>query len=240
MLKSLDRELWVAEQPFKYLGLPVSTKMTVILRSGGRLVLISPIKIDTETKAQLDSIGKVEFIIAPNLFHYLYIQGCQQLYPQAKLIAPPGLKTKQPDLALDLTFCKDEISFDGELEYTLFKGFQTWIPPQIKPLNEIVFFHPVSKTLILTDTAFNFDRSFPFVTQLAARVIGCYENLRPSWLEKIATKDKEGVKDSLKKILAWDFQRIIMAHGNIVEVNAKERFLAGYQWFLDTEEQIFC
>ena len=73
MLKSIDRDLWVGEQPFKYLGLPVGRRMTVILLSGGRLLLISPIEIDENTKEQLDSIGKVEFIIAPNLFHYLYL-----------------------------------------------------------------------------------------------------------------------------------------------------------------------
>ena len=232
MLKPIDRHLWVAEQPLKYLGLPVGTRMTVIQLSGERLLLISPIKIDSETKAQLDSIGKVEFIVAPNLFHYLYLAECQQLYPQAKLIAPPGLETKQPKIAINKIFCQDEISFEPELEYLLFEGFQNFIPPKIVTANEIVFFHPASKTLILTDTAFNFDDNFPLVTQLATRVLGCYQNLRPSLLEKIATKDKDRVKHSLQKVLAWDFQRVIVAHGNIVETNAKEQFKAGYQWFL--------
>lgn len=235
MLKSIDRDLWIAEQPQKFFGLPVGARMTVILLSGERLLLISPIKIDANTKEQLDSIGKVEFIIAPNLFHYLYLEECQQLYPEATLIAPPELDSKRPNLAIAQTFYKDEISFDSELEYLLFEGFQGFIPPKIVTVNEIVFFHPVSKTLILTDTAFNFDRSFPLVTQLATRVLGCYDNLRPSILEKIATKDKEKVKHSLQKILAWDFQRIIVAHGDIVETNAKEQLKAGYQWFLDED-----
>lgn len=232
MLKSIDRNLWVAEQPFKYLGLPVGTRMTVILLSGEGLLLISPIKIDPETKTQLDTLGKVKFIIAPNLFHYLYLEECQQIYPDAQVIAPPGLETKKPNLKSDLIFFRDEISFDGELEYILFEGCQTLIPFQIKPLNEIVFFHPVSKTLILTDTAFNFDRNFPFVTQLTARAIGCYQNLRPSLLEKIVIKDEEQVRQSLQKILAWDFERAIVAHGNIAEVNAKKQLKAGYQSFL--------
>lgn len=236
MLKSIDRSIWVAEQPFKYLGLPVGTRMTVILLSGGRLLLISPIKIDTKTKAQIDSIGKVEFIIAPNLFHHLYLAECQQLYPEATLIAPPGLDSKKPNLEIDQIFYQNEISFHNELEYILFEGFQTFIPPKIKTANEIVFFHPASKTLILTDTAFNYDRSFPLVTQLATRVLGCYDNLRPSILAKIASKDKDTVKHSLQKILAWDFQRVIVAHGNIVETNGKEQLKAGYQWFLDEDK----
>lgn len=74
MLRPIDRHLWVAEQPQKFWGLSVGTRMTVILLSQGSLLLISPIKIDLETKAQLDSIGQVEFIIAPNLFHHLNIR----------------------------------------------------------------------------------------------------------------------------------------------------------------------
>ena len=85
----------------------------------------------------------------------------------------------------------------------------------------------------MTDTAFNFQDNSPLVTQLATRILGCYGNLRPSLLEKIATKDKDKVKHSLPKILAWDFQRVIVAHGNIVETNAKQQFQAGYNWFLN-------
>jgi hypothetical protein len=232
MLKQIDRDIWVAEQPLKYLGLPVGTRMTAIRLSGDRLLLISPIKINEEIKQELDRLGKVEFIIAPNLFHYLYLEECQQIYPQAKLIAPPGLATKKPKLAIDQVFFQDEIDFNSELEYILFEGFQVLIPPKISIVNEIVFFHPESHTLILTDTAFNFDRNFPLVTQLATRILGSYQALKPSWLEKLAIKDKTKISNSVEKILAWDFKRVIMAHGNIVEDNAKEQLKAGYKWFL--------
>lgn len=194
MLKPIDRDLWVAEQPLKYLGLPVGTRMKVIRLSAGHLLLISPIQIENEMRSQLDSLGEVKFIIAPNLFHHLYLEECQRLYPDAKLVAPPGLKTKKPNIESNLVFYRDEINFNGELEYIFFEGFQTVVPAQIKPLNEIVFFHPASKTLILTDTAFNFDRSFPLVTQLTARILGCYQKLSTSLLEKIATKNKEVAK----------------------------------------------
>ena len=233
MLKQIDHHLWVAEQSLNYWGLPIGTRMTAILLPEDRLLLISPIKIDKHTQAQIDLIGTVKFIIAPNLFHHLYLAECQQIYPQAQLIAPPGLETKKPNLEIDLIFFRDEISFGSELEYILFEGFQVFMPPKIVPVNEIVFFHPESKTLILTDGAYNFDRNFPLITQLATRVLGCYQNLRPTVLEKIAIEDKQKLQQSIQKILAWNFQRVIMAHGNIVETNAKQRLKQGYEWFLD-------
>ncbi len=232
MLKQVDSCIWVAEQPLKFLGLEVGTRMTVILQSDGSLLLISPIKINCDLKQALDNLGTVKYIIAPNLFHHLYLEHSQQLYPQAKIIAPPGIETKQPNLEITYTFEQDPINFNGELEYIPFQGFQGFIPPKIVKINEIVFFHPNSKTLIITDSAFNFGGNFPLTTQLASRIIGSNRSLKPSWLEKIATQDKETTRKAINKILAWDFQRVIMAHGNIVEENAKEKLTAGYQWLV--------
>ena len=232
MLQQIDNNLWVAEQSLKFLGLPVGTRMTVIRLKDNSLLLISPIAIDAEIKQELDRLGTVSYLIAPNLFHYLYLSQCQEIYPQAKVYVPPGLKAKQPDLKIDKTFTQDDIQFDSELEYTLFAGFQVLIVTQIKVVNEIVFYHPSTKTLIITDSAFNFDDSFPLVTQLAARIIDSYQTLKPSWLEKVAVKDKELVKQSIAKILTWDFNRVIMGHGKIVETNAKQELAAGYQWLV--------
>jgi hypothetical protein len=99
-------------------------------------------------------------------------------------------------------------------------------------LNECVFFHAASRTLILTDTAFHFDESFPALTQFATRVLGGYKRLSPSLLERIATTEKKKVRNSVAKILRWDFDRVIMAHGSIVEQNGKEKFQQGYEQFL--------
>lgn len=101
------------------------------------------------------------------------------------------------------------------------------------PLNEWAFFHAKSRTLIITDLAFHFDRQSSPSAQLISRIFGGYQQLRPSLLEKIATRDKEQVRQSLQPILAWDFERVIMAHGSIIEQDSKRQFQRGYEWFLD-------
>ncbi|MGB3292734.1 MAG: hypothetical protein WBB01_07110, partial [Phormidesmis sp.] len=72
----------------------------------------------------------------------------------------------------------------------------------------------------------------PLVTQLATRVVGGYKNLRPSLLEQIATAEKEKVKRSFRRILEWDFERVIMAHGSIIEKGGKQKLKRGYESFL--------
>ncbi len=131
--------------------------LTVIRLSGNRIVLISPVKLEPQTQEDINNLGKLAYIIAPNLFHYLYIQDCKNIYPQAKLLAVPGLANKQPELKIDRVFFQDEIDFQSELEYILFAGFRVSMITKAATLNEVVFDHRASKTMILTDTAFNFD-----------------------------------------------------------------------------------
>ena len=233
MLKEIDRNIWVAEQPLKYFGLSVGTKMTVIRLKSGKLVVISPIKIDESIINQIKEIGNVAYIIAPNIYHYLFISEFKALYPKANLLAAPGFETKRPEIPIEHTLREGENLFSDEIEYILFDGMKTF-DFENALMNEFVFFHPESYSLILTDTAFHFDQTFPLVTQLTSRIIGGYKKISPSILEKLATQEKEKVKQAVKKVLLWDFKRVIMAHGSIVENDAKPKFREGYEWFLNT------
>jgi len=177
MLREIDKNIWVAEQPLKYFGLSVGTRMTVIRLANSELVVISPIQVDSETIHQLNDIGDVSHIIAPNLYHYLFASNFKNIYPKAIFWAAPGLESKRPKLNI-ARIIQDKNSFLDEVEYLLFDGFRTFTLSGFSLLNECVFFHLESHTLVLTDTSVNFDESFPPLTQLAARVIGGYKNLR--------------------------------------------------------------
>lgn len=232
MLRQIDADIWVAEQPLQYFGLSVGTRMTAIRLANRDLAIISPIELDDATSTELDRLGIVRHIIAPNLYHYLFADNFKKHYPNATFWAAPGLDIKKPDLAIDRIIQGDASSLLDELEYVLFAGFRTLGLSGYDSVNECVFFHRASRTLILTDTAFHFDESYPAIVQLATRVLGGYKNLSPSLLERIATTDKEQVEKSAKKVLGWDFERVIMAHGSIIEHNGKQQFKQGYERFL--------
>lgn len=232
MLKKIGINIWVAEAQLKYFGLGVGTRMTVILLANRELAVISPIEVNDAIARQLDDLGTVSHIIAPNLYHYLFAANFQKRYPKATFWAAPGLEVKKPDLTIDRIIQGNANSLWDGLEYVFFDGFRTLGLSGFDALNECVFFHSASRTLILTDTAFHFDESFPVSVKLATKVIGGYKNLSPSLLEKIATSDKAKVKESVNKVLAWDFERVIMAHGSIIENNGKQKFKQGYEQFL--------
>lgn len=232
MLKQIDPDIWVAQQPLRYFGLSVGTRMTVIRLANRELAVISPIELNDAIALSLNALGTIRHIIAPNLYHYLFAANFKMHYPEATFWAAPGLEAKKPDLAIDRTIQGNANSFWDGLEYVLFDGFRTLGLSSFDLVNECVFFHSTSRTLILTDIAFHFDESFPAIVQLATKVLGGYKNLSPSLLEKIATTDKEKVEESVKKVLGWDFERVIMAHGSIIENNGKQQFKEGYERFL--------
>jgi len=232
MLKEVDTSIWVAEQKLKYWGLEVGTRMTVIRLKNGEIIVISPIKVDEKTINQINEVGKISTIIAPNLYHHLFISDFKSVYSDAKIFAAPGLELKRQDIQFDKILNQGTIGTQDEIEYFLFEGFKVLDLKGVSTLNEIVFFHRESQTLILTDTAFHFDESFAFTTQLAMRLIGGYKKLEPSILEKLAIREKQKVKKTIQKVLEWDFERVIVAHGSIIENQGKEKLRQGYEWAL--------
>ena len=233
MLRQIDNNIWVAEQPLKYWGLEVGTRMTVIRLRTGELIVISPIQSDKSTIEQLNEIGNVAYIIAPNLYHHLFVYDFKSIYQEAQLWVVPGLVSKRPELSFDKVITNKEGSIQEQVDYLLFDGFKLLDLSGPSIVNEFVFFHQKSRTLILTDIAFHFDETFSLKTRLAAQVLGSYKVLSPSRLEKLATTEKEKVKDSVEKILGWDFNRVIMAHGSIIETNGKQKLKQGYEWVFE-------
>jgi len=237
-LQQVAEDIWVAGQSLRFLGLQIGTRMTVVrLGSGaeqpGELVLISPIKLTEADRAQLNELGTVAHLVAPNLFHHMFMAEAQGLYPQAKSWGVAGLAEKRSDLRLD-GLVDQPGGLGDELSYLPVQGFAALLPQGICLANETVFFHRPSRTLILTDLAFNFDAvSVPSLgMQLAARVLGSYEALRPTVMEKWGTRDKAAVEASVRQILRWDFDRVVLTHGSIVERGGKAALREGYEWFL--------
>lgn len=235
----IAENLWVAQQPLRFLGLEVGTRMTVIRLSNGHLVVISPIGLTPELIAELDELGPVAYQIAPNRYHHLFAAPFKQKYPQAKFWAANGLKQKRPDLAIEQVISDESGNIEGEIFYQQFAGVEVpstgTLHPirQSDPLNEVVFYHPATKTLIITDIAFHFDQDNAWETRLAGKILGGYQTLQPTLLEKWCLKDRDRVERSIRAVLQWDFDRVIMAHGSIIETNGKSMLKQGYEWLLD-------
>jgi hypothetical protein len=48
-------------------------------------------------------------------------------------------------------------------------------------------------------------------------------------------QDKAAMEVAIRSVLAWDFDRVIMAHGSPILTGGKSMLKAGYEWLLDQE-----
>jgi hypothetical protein len=224
-LRSLAENLWVVERAQTFYGLPVGTRMTVIRLGGGRLLLHSPVALDANLRSDLDALGPVSFAVAPNRVHHLYAGEVAKVYPGARLWVAPGLERKRPDLVYEAVL-GDEApeEWRGEVDQVFFRG---------RPYeNEVTFFHRASRTLLLCDLAFNFGPRSAAPTRLLMKLMRSYGRLAPSKLDPLLIRDRRAARESLERILAWDFDRIVVAHGDVLESGGHEVLRQGYSWLL--------
>jgi hypothetical protein len=221
----LDKNIWIAERRQSFYGLEVGTRMTVIRLADGSLLLHSPVSLKPELRRELDAIGRVRFVIAPNRVHHLYAGKVAEAYPEARLWVAPGLERKRPDLVF-VAVLDDEapLEWRGEVDQVFFRG---------RPYeNEVVFLHRASRTLIMCDLAFNFGPRAAAPTRLLMRLLRSYGHFGPSKLDPWLIRDRQAARKSLEKILAWDFDRVVVAHGDVLERGGREALRQGYSWLL--------
>ncbi len=214
-------EIWTTTRPLRFWGLETGTRMTVVRLSDGGLFVHSPVALDSATRTEVDALGPVRAVVASSLYHHLYTGEWIDAYPGAAFFACPGLEKKRPDLrwtgvlggepdplwAADL----DQASFTARFE------------------KEVVFFHRRSRTLLCLDALLNLSRHPSWRTRLVARLMG---NTAPGagYLERIAVRDHAAARKQVDRMLEWDIQAILLAHGEIVRTDGRETLRRAYAW----------
>jgi hypothetical protein len=226
MLKPLaPDQLWVAEMPFHPPGLDLGARMTVVRLTDGSLFIHSPIQLNLDLQRDLDALGLVRFVVSPNRFHTAHLAEFARAYPQAKLVAPPGLKKQIPGVQFaGVLGDAPEPDWAADLDQALFRGDVL--------VTEVDFFHRSSRTLILTDICFNIPSDRSLTTRLIARWLGILDRLAPSRTFRLLLRDRQAGRRSVERILAWDFDRVIVSHGSIVETGGREQFRQAFAWLL--------
>lgn len=214
MLQSIAPDLWCATHRFKSMGLALSSRMTVVRFPDGALWLHSPIPLTEALKNGLNQLGRVRWIVAPNLAHHLFAGEALKAYPLAQLWGAPGLIKKRPDLTELRTLPREVLpEWASELDQVFVEGM-----PLVR---ETVWFHERSKTLIATDLCMWFQGDWPWQSRAYGHLNGVMNGLAVSRLVSLVTRDKPAAAASCQRILRWPIERVVMAHDSIVDTNAK-------------------
>lgn len=220
-LTKLDESLWVASRPLKIVVGDVGARMTVIRLPDGDLLVHSPVSLDTPTRAALDALGPVRWVVGPSKVHHLFLGEYAAAYPEAALLAAPGLEEKRRDLTFRHVL-HDELPlpFDGAVLRHVFAGAPL--------MNEVVFFHPASRTLILTDLAFHLPPGAPNGARLFHLLVGATGRFGPHRIVRLGIRDRAAAARSLEHVLGWDFDRVVVSHGTVLERGGREAMRAAF------------
>lgn len=223
----VKNQIWIVEYPVRFMGMDLFARMTIIKLESGDLIIHDPCQIDDMIKNEIDALGKVKFIIAPGYFHHLFVTQFQARYPDAETYLCPGLERKRPDIRFDwLLGNEPDPRWNGALEQVVIQG--------TKFIWEVVFFHRPSRTLILVDLLENIGDDYRHKAGLLLKfwwriVFRMWNSPKPAPEYQVGWGNKRIVMESLNKILDWHAERVILAHGENIEVNVNAVLTAAWK-----------
>jgi hypothetical protein len=221
-LTQIDENLWISSIPHRFVGLHIGTRMTVVRLSSGELLLHSPIALSAELRRAIDALGPVKHIVCPNLFHHSYAGEVLRAYPSALLYGPAKLQKKRPDLKFAATLSDaPPAAWNGELLPTTIEGSM---------MAETVLYHVPSRTLISSDLVENFRDNAHAFTRWYLKAGGILGKVGWHPLLRMVYVNRRKARASLEKILALPFERVIVAHGDIITTDAKDTLRQGMSW----------
>jgi len=219
-LKPVADGLWLIDGPaIRFFGMPFSTRATVVLLENGDFWVHSPTRLTDGLRRELDAIGPVRHLIAPNWLHYAHLDDWLAAYPEAQAWGAPGVeaRARKKGLALQidhtLQWDRAEAPWDGQIEQMIVRGS--------KLHREAVFFHHASQTLILTDLIEAFETAkLPVWMRPLVWIAGIDDpdGTMPPDMRR-SFRDRTALGADLERMIAWAPERVIIAHGRWYESN---------------------
>ncbi len=210
--------IWLASYPVRTAGAAFEARTTLIRCGDGILIVHSPGPLDDAARHEIASLGPVGVIIAPGNFHQLHVAVWQLAFPGAETWICPGVERRQPALRYDRVLGDETPArVATEFDQVLVRGGRL--------MCEVAMLHRRSRTLLLVDLLENFTDATPGVNWLVRtffKALGMWNNPSPAPEYRFAWKDRNAARASIEHILAWDFERIVISHGDLIDHDAKD------------------
>jgi hypothetical protein len=229
MLEQVDEALWVAEgEIVSFFGAAYPTRSVIARLANGDLWIWSPVKLTTALRVEVDRLGPVRHLVSPNKLHHLYLQAWKAAFPGASLWGPQSTIKKRPDLPFR-------------------EGLKDTPPPEWLPdidqawfrgsfaMDEIVFLHRPSATVIVADLIQTFSDEFLRkhwgVWRFLARLDGLTQDKACAPLEwRLSFVNRAATRRARDKALSWNCQRVIVAHGERPHGNGTAVLAKSFRW----------
>ncbi len=212
--KKIADDVLLMSFPMPALGIDFRRNVTLLRLRDGRVVIHSTAPFSERDLGVIKGFGEPVWLVDATLMHDTFAKEARAALPGVSYIAPDGFTktTGVPTLSLSIP----PSDWAGEVDVLRIDGVRT---------NEHALFHQPSRTLVVADLFFSFPsemRGWPwfFVRHVMRlpRLFGVSVFFR-----RLIIRDKRAFGDSMNLLLAWDFQRLIVAHWEPIEKDAKRQ-----------------
>ncbi|NPU12709.1 SDR family oxidoreductase [Bradyrhizobium sp. 83002] len=236
-LRPVADNLWIIDAGrISAAGLPLPVRMTVIRLSSGDLLLHSPTRFSHALREELEQLGPIKYLLAPNVAHWMFLPDWQAALPNARLYAAPGLadrrQIRRSRLRIDRELTDvtpDEWSQDLQLVLISAPMF-----------TEVELFHRPSRTLILTDLVQNLaPEGLGILPRTAAHMLGITapDGKAPAHLRLLLRLGGRAVRLAAARLIALAPERVVFAHGRWFESGGTQQLRRSLGWLLDASPE---
>jgi Domain of unknown function (DUF4336) len=231
-LKRVCEDVWVVDGPLIRFGMPwpklsFPTRMTIIRLPGRELFIHSPTPLVPELGHAIDREGQPRWLIGPNRIHYWWLPEWHAGFPEAQVYVAPRIREQARD-RIDFP----AVTLVGDHGYPWDHDVAT-LPVPGTYMTEFVFFHHVSRTLVLTDLIENFEPGkLTLMMRWLTRLGGVQHPDGRTPRDLRLTFSRGEVRAAVERMIAWDPKRIILAHGRWHEKNGAAELRRAFRWLL--------
>jgi hypothetical protein len=215
------------------LGKVLPVRMTVIRLANGNLLLHSPTRYTDALRRQLEGLGRIAHLVAPNTGHWTHMMEWQRACPGATTWAVPGLRhrsqVRRSGLRLDFDLGQAAPPDWGDTVDLV-------MVPGGLGFREAALFHRPTGTLVLTDLVLNLEPpKVPAAMRPILRLFGSTApgGMAPPYLRAIFKLRRPGATQAAVRLLRLRPERVIFAHGHWFESNGTAALRRSLRWLLD-------
>jgi hypothetical protein len=211
--RQLADDVAVMSFPLRFFGIDFGRNVTLLRLSDGRMIIHSTAAFTEKDIAAIRAFGEAFWLVDATLLHDTFAKEGSAAWPGVSYLAPSGFAEISGVAAQSLDVPPSD--WAGEIEVLKIEGTGK---------NEHVFFHVRSRTLVVADLFF----SFPAETRswarfFARRLMGLPPSLfGVSRFFRMLIKDQNAFEQSIRTMLKWDFERVVVAHREPLQTGGKK------------------
>jgi hypothetical protein len=207
--QQLSEDVAMMQFSLRGFGIDFGRNVTLLRLRDRRLVIHSSAAFSPEDVARIREFGEPAWLVDATRMHDTFARQARLALPTLPHLAPGPLKGIST-----MPLFPPPSDWKGEIEVLRIEG--------LRKIDEHAFFHRASRTLVLADLLFHFSpetRGWPrfFIRHVMRlpRLMGI------SAFFRLMIRDKEAFGRSMTKVLGWDFERVIVAHREVIETGAR-------------------